>query len=652
MRETQPYKFDRHEPLEDFTQYIETLNDSHNFLPLPEVEKPVKAHLLAHLHKLHTDLESGVAKLESYSSFLAPRLVKASRDGSLVPFLGAGISLAAGIPTWGSLLDTLGLASDYTTDPHVEHDALTQAELIAHELGTDVLQQKLRAQMGIATDPALAHYLLAALCLPVYITTNYDGLFELAWERMWKDKAYRKLIVIKNDVDVTEYGLGECDSFPTRGRSLLIKLHGDSTSNTEHMILTRSDYRRHYRSNADFFDVVKRVMRSGCVLFLGFGHRDPEILRLVEDIVYAYEDVSRLGREETLERSEPVKAPNLYSVQFDMRQRTAEAFAARGIVALRPPAVVTGLSPNQLRSASLAVELGELMAAVDHDEHNAIDLNERLRMCVDALTGDLKAAMDKLKARKDRAAALLKEGDEDGLRGLLGEMLGELGPTGLAGQGAYVTYGNGNVAAMAVPEGLNADARNKNRNDPRKPINFGERPYFRQAKTFRSAFVSDVHPSVYNGHSTIFLCMPLGEEKDWTGLMFVAAQPGAWKLPLALRHKCLRDGVEFMLVDSNGIVIVPLTKELRPTPAPSPTLPEGESPKSNLGFPYKRIQEMSRRDRHILHVVQQVVPVGWDDDVHDVAPDLRLYSMVADVRGTRWKIALSRPVPSTLAKNA
>jgi hypothetical protein len=80
------------------------------------------------------------------------------------------------------------------------------------------------------------------------------------------------------------------------------------------------------------------------------------------------------------------------------------------------------------------------------------------------------------------------------------------------------------------------------------------------------------------------------------------------------------------------------------------TLPDGETAEDNHGFPYAKLHELSRRDAHISHIVQNIVPMGFDDDVHDVSTDLRLYSMVAQVPDTRWKLALSKVVPAAVPR--
>lgn len=111
---------------------------------LPDVDKTVLPEVTQHAERLITAVwQPAETHLAAYSAFLPPRLVAACRDASLIPFFGSGVSIPAGIPSWTGLLERLGLASDYISDPHVEHDALTQAELIAHEIGTDAIHQRI-----------------------------------------------------------------------------------------------------------------------------------------------------------------------------------------------------------------------------------------------------------------------------------------------------------------------------------------------------------------------------------------------------------------------------------------------------------------------------------------------------------------------------
>jgi hypothetical protein len=188
---------------------------------------------------------------------------------------------------------------------------------------------------------------------------------------------------------------------------------------------------------------------------------------------------------------------------------------------------------------------------------------------------------------------------------------------------------------MALPAGLNKNARAARRN-------FSDRPYFRQAKTFRKSFVSDVYESVYNGNSTIFLCQPLVVDSRFVGLLFSAAQPGAWKTPEENRQRFAKKGIEFTIVDSNGILLMPTIPELMENGKKN--LPAGESEEANLGYSFHEILKHSRRDRHIGHIVENIVPVGFDDDIHEISSDYTVYSMAANVKNTKWKLFLTEPI--------
>lgn len=193
-------------------------------------------------------------------------------------------------------------------------------------------------------------------------------------------------------------------------------------------------------------------------------------------------------------------------------------------------------------------------------------------------------------------------------------------------------------AGRALPPGLKPESREIG--------SFSPRPYFRQAQMFRHDFVSDVFSSIYNDQATVFFCMPLGTPAHFAGLLFSAAHPGAW--PTMVETRDAASPYDFVIVDSNGVTIVPSLREFAPRDPQK--VPAGESPASNQGFVFAQAHELSRRDVHVAHVVQNIVPIGFDDDVHDVSADLRLYSMVAAVRGTRWKLALSKVVPAAVPR--
>ncbi len=267
------------EHLSDIDRYIKN-----NWSPIYD-DKDAIDFVRSHLKSLIDN--DYVNSLSAYNTFVPPRLVNAAKIGNVSPFFGAGVSIAAGIPTWNGLLKNLGVSEELVKEPNLEHDPLTLAELLAHEVGYLELQKQLRAYMESVTTPSIAHYMLAQLSQGVYITTNYDTLFEIAWKKV--NHGSHEPMVITNDADFNRYGLDPLKLEPIDDNIILLKIHGCASRYDEELILTRSQYRKHYRTNKLLFESVTELMLQKHILFVGFSHKDPEITRLVDDAIHEYE---------------------------------------------------------------------------------------------------------------------------------------------------------------------------------------------------------------------------------------------------------------------------------------------------------------------------------------------------------------------------
>lgn len=161
---------------------------------------------------------------------------------------------------------------------------------------------------------------------------------------------------------------------------------------------------------------------------------------------------------------------------------------------------------------------------------------------------------------------------------------------------------------------------------------------------YREPFVASTLESVFNGNATAFLCVPiLDPESIYRGLVFSAFQVGAWKTPLEIRDELRGDWGErlsFVLIDSDGVLLLPPNDEFEPIGARV----DEEDPGDNVGFGFEALLRLSRRDKLVERVWNNIVPLARDDDVLRLG-DVEMYSVVADVPRTRWKLALSVPTP-------
>jgi hypothetical protein len=359
-------------------------------------------------------------------------------------------------------------------------------------------------------------------------------------------------------------------------------------------------------------------------------------VRLIDDVVHEYEKLrsNRVGGN----NQEP-QWPGIYSLQFDLLKRTPEVFAARGIVALRPPLVLAlpGQEANRFRFAQGLIDL---LHNADLDVHANLSFDSALREIAGYVDERFREVLTKLNERfGKKALEVLGEGDEMAAEALATEVLNFAPDFG--NQGAYLVGADGTIAGLAVPSGLDKAWRLK-----KAGRDFGSRPFFRQANSLREAFVSDSFPSQFNGNSTIALCLPLLEEEQFSGLLFLAHQfsdsDSFVKKICGMSAKC--NGT-LLIVDSNGVLLFPPEDEfVARVPSKDPAIPE--EPSANVGFERDRLLYLSRRDKRVERIAHNVVPLAQDDDVYAVALDATVYTVLTELRFARWKVALTRFFPS------
>jgi hypothetical protein len=134
-----------------------------------------------------------------------------------------------------------------------------------------------------------------------------------------------------------------------------------------------------------------------------------------------------------------IQEPNLYSLQFNMRLHTPEIFAARGILALNPPAVTPNV--KDIRSLSLAQALSDLIGAANKSFHEDLSLDDILEKSAKQLVLDLENSLKMFEAYSEKAANVLV-GSLDNFEWMK-ELEQTLGP--MAGQGLYLLDNQGTI---------------------------------------------------------------------------------------------------------------------------------------------------------------------------------------------------------------
>lgn len=195
----------------------------------------------------------------------ARTLARRALNGNLVAFLGAGVSIPAGLPGWGQLLrDAAATTPELASrlEGLQSLDALDQAQVVERYVKT--LRQDVAERLQ-PPQAALAHSLLASLPVAEFVTQNYDRLLELA-----AAAAGAPLAVIP--------GARVADE-----QRWLLKMHG-SVDRPQDIVLTREDYLRYGERRAALAAIVQALLITKHMLFVGFSLSDPNFHRIADDV--------------------------------------------------------------------------------------------------------------------------------------------------------------------------------------------------------------------------------------------------------------------------------------------------------------------------------------------------------------------------------
>jgi|GEM_PF-6664588 len=191
----------------------------------------------------------------------------------LVVVVGAGASIAAGLPSWNELV--IQLRSDLGLPPANEPqdprllDPLYVAEMYEKRFDRPSLMNKVVEMIDKIKKPSQIHQAIAKMNnVQTIFTTNYDDLMERALE-----KAEKSFHIIYRDEDYAY--------LPPPDQKVVIKLHGD-IRNPSRMVLTRSDMLDYETTHRNLLDEFKTALKKNTALFIGASMLDPNLERMLE----------------------------------------------------------------------------------------------------------------------------------------------------------------------------------------------------------------------------------------------------------------------------------------------------------------------------------------------------------------------------------
>jgi hypothetical protein len=186
--------------------------------------------------------------------------------GNVVAFVGAGLSIGAGLPGWYSIIEELSQRVDYELPPakYASSEGLIDAaQNYINQEGLHSLIAFLKDRLDTTNKKiSPAHQALARLPISMVFTANYDDLLERAYREAGKrvqlvvsDKA---LPFLRRDPGIVN----------------IVKLYGD-LDQPETIVLARQQYEQYFLQRPQMIKLLETELARSILLYLGWSHTDP-----------------------------------------------------------------------------------------------------------------------------------------------------------------------------------------------------------------------------------------------------------------------------------------------------------------------------------------------------------------------------------------
>jgi hypothetical protein len=195
------------------------------------------------------------------------KLLEAIRRKNCILFVGAGVSMNLGLPSWGKLIDQMGKELDFDPEVFQSHgDYLTLAEYYRLKKGSI---GPLRSWMDrVLHDPSTPigsskiHASIVQIGFPLIYTTNYDRWIELAFDHY--NVAFDKVAKVSDLASIHS------------GRPQVIKFHGDFDDDAS-IVLDESSYFQRLDFESPLDIKLRADVLGKSVLFIGYSLSDINI---------------------------------------------------------------------------------------------------------------------------------------------------------------------------------------------------------------------------------------------------------------------------------------------------------------------------------------------------------------------------------------
>ena len=214
-------------------------------------------------------------------SFIPTALIRDLRNGNVLAWVGAGLSIGMGYPTWETLIRKISENIDGTLwrNSNLQEWAQKNASS-APEWVAEVLSQTNQKEYNDALleefghngkKSSVIHALLSLLPFKGYITTNYDSLIEHNLELFTEYKPH--IYTPKNAISLLA---------KDENQKFVYKVHGSINESTDDVILTETDYYALMQDGV-YSKVLSQMLSKYTLVGFGYSLRDRDFRSILHE---------------------------------------------------------------------------------------------------------------------------------------------------------------------------------------------------------------------------------------------------------------------------------------------------------------------------------------------------------------------------------
>lgn len=195
------------------------------------------------------------------------RIQEAQRLNKLIVFIGSGVSINSGFPSWSDLIQEFAKDLGIKVGNLSMEDYLVIPQKYYNKFGQQDYNRKIDSIFGIQVRPNVIHEAILGLNPSHIITTNYDTLIE---DSLSLTGQFYHTVAANEDLPYAT------------SMNLLIKMHGDLKR--KNLILKEDDYLCYSTRNILIENYVKSLFTTHTIIFIGFSANDPNFKMIFNSV--------------------------------------------------------------------------------------------------------------------------------------------------------------------------------------------------------------------------------------------------------------------------------------------------------------------------------------------------------------------------------